>query len=85
MTTVLREHVTMRDDTLPHQIRLFFWRPPQGGTDRIAVSCTCQAIPGTHNAAGPAYVPFAARERWDDPADYWAIWKRHHAETEATA
>ena len=86
MTTVLRAHITMRDDAAAHQIRITTCRKPDGtGSDQIAVSCTCRAIPGTHNAGGPSYEPLAARDRWDDPADYWAIWRQHHAEAEATA
>lgn len=65
--------VTMRDDSLPHQIRLTF---TGDSVQRIAVSCTCRMTRG--NIAGPG--PLEARERWDDPSEPLRIWARHVAE-----
>lgn len=66
--------VTLRDDRLPHQIRLTFT-----ATAQVAVSCTCQAT-GHSGTAGPVYRPIAQRDRWDDPAEPLRIWAAHRAE-----
>jgi hypothetical protein len=62
----------MRDDTLPHQIRLTFRR-----RDRIAVSCTCRAT-------GHDYKPLEVRSRWD-AAEAQAVWRAHLAAPELHA
>ena len=72
--------VTMRDDSLPHQIRLTF--AYLRGTQAIAVSCTCRAT-GYASKAGPSYRPLAKRTRWGDPAEPMRIWRKHMAEVES--
>ena len=71
---VLRERITMRDDTLPHQIRLVFSYTTS--TQAIGVSCTCRST-GRASGAGPFYEPFARRTRWDDPGEPLRIWRQH--------
>jgi hypothetical protein len=67
---VTAPRVMWRDDTAPHQIRLFF---EAGGA--VAVSCTCrrtrQPGGGTHG-----HVPFEARKSWDND-EYLAVWRVH--------
>jgi hypothetical protein len=70
----------MRDDTLPHQIRLFF----TGGTGRIAVSCNCQVNGEQRNAAGPVYRPLDSRTQWE-PHEPMEVWRAHMAEVEAAS
>jgi len=66
MTALVR--VTMRDDTLPHQIRLSL----RSTTGKIAVSCTCLRI-GRNDYD---YEPIEIRPRWDaDEAK--AVWRAH--------
>lgn len=67
----------MRDDSLPHQIRLTFAGAPSSAKQvvQIAVSCTCRRYGG--NAAGPVYRPLEARDRWDDPGEPLRIWREH--------
>ena len=59
--------VTMRDDYLPHQIRLFFYG---SASAEIAVSCSCL----------PSSRPLDKRKRWDDPDEPLRIWRQHMAE-----
>ena len=73
--------VTMRDDRLPHQIRLTF---TPGKVQHVAVSCTCRAT-GHSGAAGPSYRPLESRDRWDDPAEPMRIWRAHMDELEEAA
>jgi hypothetical protein len=59
----------MRDDTLPHQIRLrFISGPERPGGGLIGVFCTCSGR------------LLAAQLRWDDPGEPMAIWRQHMAE-----
>lgn len=76
VTALRPARVTMRDDTLPHQIRLTFCVPST--VTHIAVSCTCMAT-GHGSAGGPSYRPIEARGRWDDPGEPMAIWRQHLA------
>lgn len=75
---VVPAKVTMRDDRLPHQIRLTFTGAPSSAKQvaQIAVSCTCQATGGS-GPAGPVYRPLTQRARWDDPAGPMRIWREH--------
>lgn len=57
--------VTMRDDSLPHQIVIFL------AENNLAVSCNCMRRPGGRHAA-----PFAARTRWE-PREPIALWRAH--------
>ena len=61
--------VTMRDDSLPHQIRLKFTSNGEARTDLIGVFCSCR--PG---------MALDKRARWDDPDEPLRIWARHAAE-----
>ena len=73
MTVVtLRTRITMRDDTLPHQIRLIF--KPGAKVTNIAVSCTCMGSPGVYRHV------IESRDRWDDPGEPITVWRRHVAE-----
>jgi hypothetical protein len=67
--------ITWRDDTLPHQIRLFL----VGGSSRndIGVSCACLRK-GTGGGMGEHYEPLDARPRWDWP-DAKAVYDAHLA------
>jgi hypothetical protein len=57
--------VTMRDDSLPHQIVIFL------AENDLAVSCNCMRRNGGRHAA-----PFAARTRWE-PHEPIALWRAH--------
>lgn len=58
----------MRDDSLPHQIRIF----GLSGGHQIAVSCTCRSSqPG-----GTTYEPLEVRPRWDS-SEPIQVWRRH--------
>lgn len=64
--------VVLRDDSLPHQIRLFFHRE-RGGKTFVAVSCNCRQIGKYHNAyvpMGPAPNLEAAWALYDDPSNH---------------
>jgi hypothetical protein len=56
--------VTMRDDSLPHQIVIFL------AENDLAVSCNCMRRNGRHAT------PFAARTRWE-PHEPIALWRAH--------
>jgi hypothetical protein len=68
--------IMWRDDTLPHQIRIFLVR------NDIAVSCVCRRTKlirdtsGRYSAAGEHYEPLEARPRWDWP-DAKAVYDAH--------
>ena len=65
--------ILMRDDTLPHQIRLFF-----NGQD-IAVSCTClRGVDGTR----AHHSPLEMRPRWE-PGEALAVHAAHVFEARA--
>ena len=64
-TTVRR--VTLRDDTLPHQIRIKY--DVTAGTHRLVVTCTCLAI--------------LARQSRFDSHEPMEIWRAHMAEVAA--
>jgi hypothetical protein len=74
--TVLRDQITMRDPSLPHQIVLNF-TTAGGRTGHIAVSCNCRR---TATRGTPNYVPLDARLRWDDPAGPMQVWREHMAQ-----
>ena len=59
----------LRDDTLPHQIRVF----KLNATTKIGVSCTCRATigPGTSH-----YEPIESRVLWE-PGEAIAVWREH--------
>jgi hypothetical protein len=69
----LRVKIMWRDDTLPHQIRIFL----VGGSSRndIGVSCVCRRN-GHGGAQGECYEPLEARARWDWP-DAKAVYDAH--------
>jgi hypothetical protein len=68
--------ITLRDDSLPHQIRISLM---PGGSGLIAVSCNCLRVPvpGT-----PKYEPIEARTRWE-PDEPIELWRKHMAEVDA--
>jgi len=66
--------VTMRDDSLPHQVRLFFLGRPGPRHLWVAVSCTCL------RENGGSYRPLDARACWDDPDEPLRIWQAHYRE-----
>lgn len=73
--------ITLRDDSLPHQIRLSYSTPPGGGTMEIAVSCNCRRI--RHQQGGaPGYEPLESRTRWE-PDEPIEVWRRHMAAVNA--
>jgi hypothetical protein len=60
----------MRDNTLPHQIRLFFTSLNGNHSGLIAVSCQCR------KKKGGGYEPIVTRARWDaDEAQ--AVYRAH--------
>ena len=62
--------ILMRDDTLPHQIRLFF------NSQDIAVSCTClRGVDGTR----AHHSPLEIRSQWK-PEEVQAVYRQHLAE-----
>ena len=66
--------VTMRDDSLPHQIVIF----ALSSSSKIAVSCNClRGIDGTR----AHYSPLEVRYRWE-PGEPMAIWRAHVAALE---
>jgi hypothetical protein len=69
---VPRPRVTFRDDTAPHQIRIF---KEQAGS-KIAVSCTCRAS-GYGIYGPPHYEPLEARVLWE-PGEAIAVWREHY-------
>jgi len=78
--------VTWRDDSLPHQIRIFL-HTASGG--KIAVSCTCLASPARmkNGRAHPGilrYRPLDARTLWQ-PHEPMEVWRAHMAEVEAVS
>lgn len=68
--------ITLRDDSLPHQIRISLM---PGGSGLIAVSCNCLRVP-TDGAA--RYEPIEARSRWE-PDEPIELWREHMAEVGA--
>ena len=70
MTRYYPSRVVLRDDSLPHQIRIYFSRP-----HLIAVSCNCLK-------QGSSYMPLGERTRWE-PHEPMALWRKHMAEVEA--
>jgi hypothetical protein len=60
----------MRDQSLPHQIVLHF--TPGASVQEIGVSCNCRRIKGS-----TGHYPLASRPRWDDPAEFMAIYRAH--------
>jgi hypothetical protein len=68
------DHVTLRDDTLTHQVRLILVR------QRVYVSCNCRATPGQHSKAGkinydhigPSDSIAESRRLYNDPENHWA-------------
>jgi len=67
-----------RDDTLPHQIRVFLV-----AGHRLGVSCNCRRT-GAGGAQGECYEPLEVRSRWEaDEAQ--AVYRRHLADAEAAS
>jgi hypothetical protein len=62
----------MRDDSLPHQIRIFFRGAHSG---YIAVSCVCLK-------QGGSYRPLESRTLWQ-PHEPMKVWRAHMAEVGA--
>lgn len=72
--------ITLRDDSLPHQIRLSYLTPAGGGTVELAVSCNCRRV--KHPQGAPGYEPLESRTRWE-PDEPIEVWRRHMAEVTA--
>ncbi len=66
--------VTLRDDSLPHQIRIF----KLNATTKIGVSCTCRATSG-YGAGTSHYGPLESRVL-RQPGEAIAVWRKHYAQ-----
>lgn len=67
--------ITLRDDTLPHQIRIYLHTASAG---KIAVSCNCKL--GELGRCEPLEV----RTRWE-PYEPMEVWRAHMAEVDSGA
>ena len=72
----MKWRVTLRDETLPHQIVILTVFP----SNKISVSCNCLA---TRNKNGTlTHEPLGIRSQWE-PGEAIALWRGHYAEVAA--
>jgi hypothetical protein len=69
-TTTAAHRYVMRDDSLPHQIRLNL-----NGNNGISVSCTCRAT-GAVGGGTCHYEPLETRSRWESHEPI-QVWRKH--------